>query len=81
MKKNVEQPSERALEMHREACRDEEAGYMDPDSGLFVMTSYHLRDRGYCCGNGCRHCPFTERQQRQAGRPEVGVWPWPEGDE
>jgi hypothetical protein len=23
-----------------------------------VMTEkYHL-ERGYCCGNGCRHCPY-----------------------
>jgi len=26
--------------------------------GLMVLTKkYHL-DRGYCCGNGCRHCPY-----------------------
>lgn len=26
--------------------------------GLMVLTaSYHL-ERGYCCGNGCLHCPF-----------------------
>jgi hypothetical protein len=28
------------------------------DSGSIVFTEkYHLK-RGYCCGNGCRHCPF-----------------------
>ena len=28
------------------------------DSGFIVFTEkYHLK-RGYCCGNGCRHCPF-----------------------
>jgi len=28
------------------------------DSGLMVFTQkYHL-ERGYCCGNGCRHCPY-----------------------
>jgi len=28
------------------------------DQGLMVLTEkYHL-DRGYCCGNGCRHCPY-----------------------
>jgi hypothetical protein len=28
------------------------------DGGLMVFTAaYHLR-RGYCCDNGCRHCPF-----------------------
>lgn len=28
------------------------------EDGLVVLTEkYHLT-RGYCCGNGCRHCPF-----------------------
>lgn len=28
------------------------------ESGLMVFTrEYHLK-RGYCCGNGCRHCPY-----------------------
>ena len=28
------------------------------ENGLMVLTEkYHL-DRGYCCGSGCRHCPF-----------------------
>ncbi len=28
------------------------------DDGLMVLTQrYHLK-RGWCCGNGCRHCPF-----------------------
>lgn len=27
-------------------------------SGLMVFTKeYHLK-KGYCCGNGCRHCPY-----------------------
>ena len=31
--------------------------YFDP-SGLMVLTEkYHLR-KGFCCGNGCRHCPY-----------------------
>ncbi len=30
------------------------------DNGLMVLTArYHLR-RGYCCDQGCRHCPFEE---------------------
>lgn len=28
------------------------------DQGLMVLTEkYHL-ERGYCCGNGCKHCPY-----------------------
>ena len=31
--------------------------YFDKE-GLMVFTAeYHLR-RGYCCGSGCRHCPY-----------------------
>ncbi len=30
------------------------------DHGLMVLTArYHLR-RGYCCDQGCRHCPYTK---------------------
>jgi hypothetical protein len=32
--------------------------YYINESGFIVLTEkYHL-ERGYCCGNGCRHCPF-----------------------
>jgi hypothetical protein len=26
--------------------------------GYVVLTEAHHRKRGYCCGMGCRHCPF-----------------------
>ncbi len=26
--------------------------------GYRVMTEKFLRERGYCCGNGCKHCPY-----------------------
>lgn len=28
------------------------------DNGLMVLTERFLRERGWCCGNGCRHCPY-----------------------
>src|SRR5690242_92383 len=32
--------------------------YYFNEEGLIVLTGkYHL-ERGYCCGNGCRHCPY-----------------------
>jgi hypothetical protein len=31
--------------------------YMEGDSVVFT-AQYHLR-RGWCCGSGCRHCPFS----------------------
>lgn len=33
------------------------------EDGLMVFTSqYHLK-RGYCCGSGCRHCPYEAAQE------------------
>lgn len=28
------------------------------ENGLMVLTAHFLKNRGYCCGNGCRHCPY-----------------------
>lgn len=30
------------------------------EDGLMVLTAHFLKNRGYCCGNGCRHCPFDQ---------------------
>ena len=35
--------------------------YQDPATGLSVMTAAYLWRRGYCCDQGCRHCPYVER--------------------
>jgi hypothetical protein len=32
--------------------------YYFNDDGLLVFTrQYHL-EKGFCCGNGCLHCPY-----------------------
>jgi hypothetical protein len=28
------------------------------DNGLYVFTAAHHLRRGWCCGRGCRHCPY-----------------------
>ncbi len=28
------------------------------DKGMYVFTEHYLKKRGYCCENGCRHCPY-----------------------
>ncbi len=28
------------------------------ENGFLVMTEAYHKKRGYCCGSGCRHCPF-----------------------
>jgi Family of unknown function (DUF5522) len=34
--------------------------YYFDDDGLMVLTGHFLLKRGYCCGNGCRHCPYPK---------------------
>ncbi|MDG1490313.1 MAG: DUF5522 domain-containing protein [Planctomycetota bacterium] len=48
------------IEAHRAAVASGEPLYLDPQSGLWVMTAATLWDRA-CCDNGCRHCPHLER--------------------
>jgi hypothetical protein len=31
------------------------------EKGLLVFTAAYHRKRGYCCGSGCRHCPYEDR--------------------
>ena len=33
--------------------------YFDPGGMIVFTEAYHLR-RGYCCGSGCRHCPYPD---------------------
>lgn len=56
---NVQSLQEISIEScHRLACEQKETFYIDPYSGLYVMTEFALARRGKCCGNACRHCPF-----------------------
>ncbi len=49
------------LAAHAAAVTADIPGYLDPETGLFVLTSEFLRRRGTCCGRGCRHCPYVRR--------------------
>ena len=46
---------------HAAAVAAGQAGYLDPDTGLFVLTAAFLAKRGTCCTRGCRHCPYADR--------------------
>jgi hypothetical protein len=35
------------------------------ENGLLVFTTKYLKERGYCCKNGCRHCPFGYKKARK----------------
>jgi len=38
---------------------EDEDFYWEGDFIVFTRA-YHLK-RGYCCGSGCRHCPYDPR--------------------
>jgi hypothetical protein len=46
--------------------------YMNPD-GYRVMTELYLVKRGYCCSNGCKHCPYSPKAMKgnRKLRPEL----------
>ncbi len=33
------------------------------ENGNWVFTAKYLLRRGYCCGSGCRHCPYGYVEQ------------------
>ncbi len=41
---------------------DEKLDYYLNEHGFVVFTHDYLLARGYCCGNGCRHCPFDYKE-------------------
>lgn len=54
-------PDERAavLVAHDRAMAEGRPAYLDPGTGLIVLTAGSLWLTGSCCGSGCRHCPFA----------------------
>ncbi len=40
---------------HKDLAEDEY--YYSPE-GYIVFTEKYLLRRGYCCQNGCKHCPY-----------------------
>ena len=45
--------------------------YYINEEGLVVLTKkYHL-ERGYCCGNACKHCPFEYENVPEPKKSEL----------
>jgi hypothetical protein len=41
------------------------------EQGLMVLTErYHL-DKGFCCGNGCKHCPYNYEKVPEPKKTEL----------
>jgi hypothetical protein len=62
-----------AVEEHRRAVQEGRTTYVDPGTGYQVFTELAHRQRGYCCGNNCRHCPYSDEERRASGaEPAAG---------
>ncbi len=49
--------------------------YYFNEEGLVVLTEkYHL-ERGYCCGNGCKHCPYNYENVTESKNSEINAKP------
>jgi hypothetical protein len=45
--------------------------YYFNEQGFVVLTEkYHL-DKGFCCGNGCKHCPYEYEAVPEPTRSEL----------
>ena len=45
--------------------------YYFNENGLIVLTEKYLWERGYCCGNGCQHCPYEYENVPEPKRTEL----------
>lgn len=45
--------------------------YYYNEQGYIVLTEqFHLK-KGYCCGNGCKHCPYGFEAVPEPKRSEI----------
>lgn len=42
---------------------DKEDYYLSKEGFIVFTEKYHLK-RGYCCDNGCKHCPYKENKRK-----------------
>lgn len=45
--------------------------YYINEEDRMVLTSKYLLDRGYCCGNGCKHCPYDYKNVPEPRRKKL----------
>jgi hypothetical protein len=41
--------------------------YINEDGYIVLTAKYHL-DKGFCCGMGCKHCPYNYENVPQPRR-------------
>jgi hypothetical protein len=41
------------------------------EKGKYVFTSHYLKQRGYCCDCGCRHCPYKSENLVKSNQSDI----------
>ena len=41
------------------------------EGGYMVLTEKFHLERGHCCGNGCKHCPYEYKNVPEPKRSEL----------
>ena len=49
----------------------EGADYYFNNEGFVVFTATYLLERGYCCGNGCKNCPYDYKAVPEPRRSQL----------
>ncbi len=44
--------------------------YYNEDGYIVLTEKYHL-EKGFCCGNGCKHCPYDYENVPEPRRTEL----------
>ena len=52
------------MQLHEDACKENQAFYRDPQTGERVSTEIRLKRLKKFCKSGCRHCPYGIRKKR-----------------
>jgi hypothetical protein len=50
---------------------EEGLDYYFNEDGNMVLTAHYLLNRGYCCGNGCKHCPYQYENVPEPKRTQL----------
>ena len=63
MSQDIANKIKKIADLHSDACKKNLDSYVDPESGYSVFTETYHKRRGFCCGSGCRHCPWKNKQK------------------
>ena len=54
----------------KKSFNEDEDFYFNNDGFIVLTEEYHLA-RGYCCGNGCKHCPYDYKNVPEPKRTRL----------